>query len=172
MTSELIATLCDHAQGNLRALMNIAGELLAAAEGGARQIDEKLFFQTCAVSPAAAAARRRRRRSPSSPPSALPIAPWIRADWSPGCRPMKPSASSAATQNGANPSLPSISPLLSPPAPLPAPLRRAQARTCPALCRRGCFHIVRPRLDGICAAARLAIADLDVQVITAPSSPF
>ena len=64
MTPELIATLCDHAQGNLRALMNIAGELLAAAaEGDARQIDEKLFFQTCAVSPAAetrAAAGRRR----------------------------------------------------------------------------------------------------------------
>jgi hypothetical protein len=31
MTPELIATLCDHAQGNPRALMNIAGELLAIA---------------------------------------------------------------------------------------------------------------------------------------------
>ena len=64
MTPELIATLCDHAQGNLRALMNIAGELLAAAaERDARQIDEKLFFETCAASPAAetrAAAGRRR----------------------------------------------------------------------------------------------------------------
>jgi len=30
-------------------------------------------------------------------------------------------------------------------------------------------HIVRRRLDGICAAAGLAIADLDVQVITAPT---
>jgi len=64
MTPELIATLCDHAQGNLRTLMNIAGELLAAAaECDARQIDEKLFFETCAVSPAAetrAAAGRRR----------------------------------------------------------------------------------------------------------------
>jgi general secretion pathway protein A len=40
MTPELIATLCDHAQGNPRALMNIAGELLAvAAEREARQID-------------------------------------------------------------------------------------------------------------------------------------
>ena len=29
MSAELIATLCDHAQGNLRALMNMAGELLA-----------------------------------------------------------------------------------------------------------------------------------------------
>ena len=31
------------------------------------------------------------------------------------------------------------------------------------------LHIVRRRLDGICAAAGLSIADLDVQVITAPS---
>jgi general secretion pathway protein A len=31
MTPELIATLSDHAQGNLRALMNMAGELLALA---------------------------------------------------------------------------------------------------------------------------------------------
>ncbi len=31
MTPELVATLCDHAQGNHRALMNMAGELLAVA---------------------------------------------------------------------------------------------------------------------------------------------
>ena len=31
------------------------------------------------------------------------------------------------------------------------------------------LHIVRRRLDGICTAAGLAIADLDVQVITAPT---
>ena len=56
MTPELIATLCDHAQGNLRALMNMAGELLVcAAEREARQIDEKLFLETC--SPPAAEAR-------------------------------------------------------------------------------------------------------------------
>jgi len=63
MTAELIATLCDHAQGNLRALMNMAGELLAAAaQREAPQIDEQLFFDTFAA-PAAApvkvAARRR-----------------------------------------------------------------------------------------------------------------
>ena len=47
MTEEVIATLCDHAQGNLRALMNMAGELLAvAARQEARQIDEKLFLET------------------------------------------------------------------------------------------------------------------------------
>jgi general secretion pathway protein A len=46
MTPELIATLCDHAQGNLRSLMNMAGELLAlAAQREAHQIDEKLFFE-------------------------------------------------------------------------------------------------------------------------------
>ena len=50
MTPELIATLCDHAQGNQRALMNMAGELLAlAAQREARQIDEKLFLETCAT---------------------------------------------------------------------------------------------------------------------------
>jgi general secretion pathway protein A len=54
MTPELIATLCDHAQGNLRALMNMAGELLAsAAQREARQIDEKLFLETYAAQPAA-----------------------------------------------------------------------------------------------------------------------
>ena len=63
MTPELIATLCDHAQGNPRALMNIAGELLAiAAEREARQIDEKLFLETCAAPPAAAAKSAGRRR--------------------------------------------------------------------------------------------------------------
>ena len=44
MTPELVATLCDHAQGNPRALMNIAGELLdVAAQREVRHIDEKLF---------------------------------------------------------------------------------------------------------------------------------
>jgi type II secretory pathway predicted ATPase ExeA len=64
MTPEVIATICDHAQGNLRTLMIMAADLLeAAAQHDARQIDETLFFQTCAV-PAASetkAAIRRRR---------------------------------------------------------------------------------------------------------------
>lgn len=52
MTPELIATLCDHAQGNHRALMNMAGEVLAlAAQREARQIDEKLFLEACAGPP-------------------------------------------------------------------------------------------------------------------------
>ncbi len=67
MTPELVTTLCEHAAGNYRALMNLAGELLAAgAQREARQLDEKLFLEVFAVStpgaepPKAAAAGRRR----------------------------------------------------------------------------------------------------------------
>ena len=62
MTGELIATLADHAQGNLRALMNMAAELLElAAEREARHIDEKLFLETYAQpSPEKVAGGRRR----------------------------------------------------------------------------------------------------------------
>src|ERR1700683_3068072 len=63
MPPELIATLCDHAQGTPRALMNIAGELLAvAAEREARQIDEKLFLETCTTPPVAEPKTAGRRR--------------------------------------------------------------------------------------------------------------
>ena len=64
MTQEVIAAICDHAQGNMRALMIMAGELLdTAAQREARQIDETLFFEICAMpaaSEAKAASRRRR----------------------------------------------------------------------------------------------------------------
>jgi len=61
MTPELVATLCDHAQGNARALMNMGGELLAlAAQREARHIDEQLFFETYAAPPTAKVAARRR----------------------------------------------------------------------------------------------------------------
>ena len=64
MTAEVIAAICDHAQGNPRALMIMAAELIeAAAQREASQIDETLFFEVSAV-PAAgetkAAIRRRR----------------------------------------------------------------------------------------------------------------
>jgi general secretion pathway protein A len=62
MTEELIATLCDHAQGNLRALMNMAGELLAeAALREAQQIDEKLFLEMTSQAAGLKAAAGRRR---------------------------------------------------------------------------------------------------------------
>jgi type II secretory pathway predicted ATPase ExeA len=64
MTPEVIATLADHAQGNLRSLMIMADELLvAAAERAAPRIDEALLFEACAFAAkpknAGAAARRR-----------------------------------------------------------------------------------------------------------------
>ncbi len=63
MTPELVTTLCDHAAGNHRALMNMAGELLAvAAQREARQIDEKLFLETFAAPPPAEAKTAGRRR--------------------------------------------------------------------------------------------------------------
>jgi len=62
MTPELIATLADHAQGNPRALMNIAAELLdAAAQREARHIDEKLFLEVCAGPPLSEARPARQR---------------------------------------------------------------------------------------------------------------
>ena len=65
MTPELMATLTEHAAGNHRSLMNLAGELLAtAAQREARHLDEKLFLETFAVTsspeqPRAAQGRRR-----------------------------------------------------------------------------------------------------------------
>ncbi len=61
MTPEVIATRCDRAAGNHRALVNMAGELLAvAAQRQATQIDEKLFLETFTPPPAAAKPARRR----------------------------------------------------------------------------------------------------------------
>lgn len=52
LTPGLIQTLCEHAAGNLRALMNMANELLAAASHLEReQIDEKLYFEVFATDP-------------------------------------------------------------------------------------------------------------------------
>ena len=62
MTPELITVLCDHALGNHRTLMNLAGELLAvAAQRDLRHLDEKLFLDAFAA-PAPAEAKAGRRR--------------------------------------------------------------------------------------------------------------
>jgi general secretion pathway protein A len=48
----LIQTLCEHAAGNLRLLMNMANELLSAAAHQEREtIDEKLYFEVFALDP-------------------------------------------------------------------------------------------------------------------------
>jgi type II secretory pathway predicted ATPase ExeA len=52
MNPPLLQTLCEHAAGNLRLLMNMADDLLVAAVHEEReQIDEKLFFEVFSMDP-------------------------------------------------------------------------------------------------------------------------
>jgi hypothetical protein len=52
MTTQLAATLCDHAVGNYRVLTGMAGELLAtAAQRELTQLDEKLFLELYGTTP-------------------------------------------------------------------------------------------------------------------------
>jgi len=54
----LIATLCEHAAGNYRVLMNMANDLLSTAlHRELDQIDEKLFFEVFALESKSAATR-------------------------------------------------------------------------------------------------------------------
>jgi type II secretory pathway predicted ATPase ExeA len=54
----LAQTLCDHAAGNLRLLMNMADELLAAAcRQELDRLDEKLYFEVFALDPKPAGKR-------------------------------------------------------------------------------------------------------------------
>jgi type II secretory pathway predicted ATPase ExeA len=58
LTPPLSQTLCEHAAGNLRLLMNMAHELLAAACHQERDtLDEKLYFEVFALEPKPAAKR-------------------------------------------------------------------------------------------------------------------
>jgi type II secretory pathway predicted ATPase ExeA len=50
LSASLLTTLCEHAAGNLRLLMNLANDLLAAACHQEReQLDEKLYFEVFAL---------------------------------------------------------------------------------------------------------------------------
>lgn len=52
LTPSLIQTLCEHAAGNLRLLMNLANDLLVAACQQEREvIDEKLYFEVFSLDP-------------------------------------------------------------------------------------------------------------------------
>ena len=52
LSPSLIQTLCEHASGNLRLLMNMANDLLVAASQQEREvIDEKLYFEVFAPEP-------------------------------------------------------------------------------------------------------------------------
>lgn len=58
LSGPLSQTLCEHAAGNLRLLMNLANDLLAAALREERDtLDEKLFFEVFAPDPKPAAKR-------------------------------------------------------------------------------------------------------------------
>lgn len=66
MTQGLVHTLCEHALGNPRVLLNTAGELLhAAAQKDLPQLDDKLYLAVCgqaidSAAPKRAAAGRRK----------------------------------------------------------------------------------------------------------------
>ena len=63
MTDELITTLCEHAAGNYRALMTMAGEVLAtAAARELPRLDEHLFLEVFATTPTATASDTGKRR--------------------------------------------------------------------------------------------------------------
>lgn len=52
LSASLIQTLCEHASGNLRLLMNMANDLLVAASQQEREvIDEKLYFEVFSLDP-------------------------------------------------------------------------------------------------------------------------
>lgn len=52
MSPVLVQTLCEHATGNLRLLMNMANDLLAAAcRQELEKLDEKLYFEVFALDP-------------------------------------------------------------------------------------------------------------------------
>src|SRR5208283_1204376 len=106
---------------------------------------------------------------PSSPLGVWPSAPMSIAGSSPGCGRSRPSESSAASPSAASRSWLSTSLSRWPPA-RPA----YTASSCPgpdASCSTPprTLHIVRRRLDGIAVAAGAMLANLDIQVITAPA---
>lgn len=52
LSPSLLQTLCEHAAGNLRLLMNMANDLLVAASQQEREVlDEKLYFEVFALDP-------------------------------------------------------------------------------------------------------------------------
>jgi type II secretory pathway predicted ATPase ExeA len=52
LSASLIQTLCEHATGNLRLLMNMANDLLVAASQQEREVlDEKLYFEVFSLDP-------------------------------------------------------------------------------------------------------------------------
>jgi hypothetical protein len=175
MTPELVATLSDHSQGNLRALMNMGSELLGlAAHREARQIDEQLFFETFAA-PATGTAQG--GGAPAVNAATLPVEPAWRLATRPDAQRWLVSELWAEQAVGIVGGEPKCCKSF-----LALDLAVAVASGRPCLRRfavpnpgrvllyaaEDALHVVRQRLDGICAAGGCRLTDLDVQVITAP----
>jgi hypothetical protein len=158
------------AQGNLRALMNMAGELLAlAAHREAAQIDEKLFFELFCHADAAQSCRSASMRGlPVEQAYRLADRPeeqrWLVTGlWSEQavgivggepkcCKSFLALDLAVAVASGT------------------ACLRRfpvARPGRVLLYAAEDAMHVVRRRLEGICAAAACELKDLDVHVITA-----
>ncbi|MBV8316165.1 MAG: AAA family ATPase [Planctomycetaceae bacterium] len=178
MTPELIATLADHAQGNPRALMNMAAELLdAAAQREAPHIDEKLFLEMCAAPPHPEA-RPARRPGDGPLTSMLPVEPaWRLAERADEHRWLVAGlwSDEAVGIVGGEPkcckSLLALDLAVSVASGAPC-LRRfdvLKAGRVLLYAAEDALHVVRRRLDGIAAAAGARLADLDIQVIVAPT---
>jgi general secretion pathway protein A len=61
MTAQLVRTLAEHAAGNPRIMMNLAGELLMlGAKQERKQLDEKLYLEAFAAEPPPRVVKRRR----------------------------------------------------------------------------------------------------------------
>ncbi len=154
--------------------MNLSGELLAlAAQREARQIDEQLFFETVAAPPPGPTESHRAQAV-----STLPVEPaWKLSGRAPESRWLVTglwSCEAVGIVGGEPKCCKSF---------LALDLAVAVASGTPALRRfpvaapgrvllyaaEDALHIVRVRLEGICAAADCRLQDLDIQVITAPS---
>ena len=175
MTPELIATLCDHAQGNLRALMNMAGELLAYRCRARGPADRREAVPGDVCRPASC---RDQGRSRATAMSLLPVEPaWRLADRAEEQRWLVTGlwSEQAVGIIGGEPkcckSFLALDLAVAVAAGVPCLRRFAVPRAGRVLlyAAEDALHIVRRRLDGICAAAGLGLADLDVQVITAPT---
>ena len=176
LTPGLLDTLIEHAGGNHRTLMAHAHELLlAGAEREAAQFDEAALLRSSSP-----------RRPPNAPGRAQdarddPACPSLRACDLPVCAPGaplahrglwadRPSASSAANPSAARASSPSTC-AVAVAAGVPCLRRFPPLRRGPVLlyAAEDALHLVRTRLEGLCLTGGVALADLPLHVITAPT---
>ena len=144
--------------------------LSVAAHREARHIDEKLFLELCAPVPAG-------QDGKAAEPTLLPVDPaWRLAERSEEHRWLVTGlwSEQAVGIVGGEPkcckSFLALDLAVAVASGMPCLRRFAVSRAGRVLlfAAEDALHIVRRRLEGICAAAGLALADLDIQVITAP----